>query len=247
MKFLGASWEAPPSVKAFSTTRTGGTSEPPYASLNLGIHVGDQVDRVLANRALVRDALGWAAEPFWLDQVHGTRVVRVDASGADPRGADGAVTEVPGQPLVVLTADCLPVVACDRGATVVGAFHAGWRGLLAGILREGVAALGRPAPDLLFWIGPAIGPRSYQVGPEVREAYLAADPAYAGDFSPDGVGHWKFDLPGAALRQVRALGVGSVVQSRWDTFADPNFFSFRREGPCGRLGTFIALEKRGIS
>jgi hypothetical protein len=145
---------------------------------------------------------------------------------------------------VVLTADCLPVVACDRNATIVGAFHAGWRGLLAGILREGVDALARPTRDLLFWIGPSIGSQSYQVGSDVRDAYLTADSDYAEDFVADGPGHWKFDLAGAAVRQLRNLGVGSIGRSRRDTFTDADFFSFRRDGPCGRFGTFIALKER---
>jgi YfiH family protein len=253
MTVLAADWEAPPAVKAFSTTRTGGTSSAPYDSLNLAVHVGDDSDRVSRNRRLVREARGWTAEPLWLDQVHGTKVVLAEdpasreGSGAPPR-ADGAVTGLFGRPLAVLTADCLPVVACDRAGTVVGVFHAGWKGLLAGVLEEGLRVLNRPAAEVLVWIGPAIGPENYQVGPEVRDAYLASDGAHVADFAADGQGRWKFDLAGAAVRRFRNFGVASVARSSWDTFRDTDlFFSHRRQAPCGRIATFVCLEKETLS
>jgi YfiH family protein len=163
--------------------------------------------------------------------------------------ADGAVTELRAKPLVVMTADCLPVVACDRAGSVIGAFHAGWKGLLAGVLEEGLAAMNRPPADLVVWIGPAIGPASYQVGPEVQQAFVGADPAHEADFVPDGPDRWRFDLAGAAARRLGRAGVGSVTASRWDTYRDTDlFFSHRRQtlvrpgSPCGRQGTFIVLE-----
>lgn len=225
MTVLAADWPAPAGVTAFTTLMTGGTSEGMYRSLNLGAHVGDVPERVAQNRRLVQTSQGWDTEPLWLDQVHGTTVVRWSGDNALPQ-ADGAVTSLPGHPLVVMTADCLPVVACDRAGTVVGAFHAGWRGLLAGILEEGIRALGVPTSEVIVWIGPAIGPDHTQ------------------EFRPDGSDHWKFDLPGAAVRRLQALGVGSVTRSSWDTFRDRDlFFSHRRQGRCGRIGTFICLEK----
>jgi len=242
MTVLAADWDAPPGVTAFTTVVTGGTSVGAFASLNLGAHVGDDPARVAQNRALIRQSRGWATEPLWLDQVHGTTVVRAEAATGVPR-ADGAITTSVGQPLVVMTADCLPVVACDRQGSVVGAFHAGWRGLLAGVLEEGINTMAVDCADVLVWIGPAIGPTSYQVGPDVRDAFVAADPAHAAEFAADGPGHWKFDLAGAAVRRLKALGVGSVTRSAWDTFRDSDlFFSHRRQGPCGRVGTFICLE-----
>jgi len=248
MNVLAAGWEAPPGVRAFTTLRTGGTSEPPYGSLNLGTHVGDDPVRVAANRRLVQQSWGWAAEPLWLDQVHGTTVVRASDQGSAPR-ADGAVTDQRGRPLVVLTADCLPVVACDREGTVVGAFHAGWKGLLAGVLEAGLRAMDRPARDLLVWVGPAIGPESYQVGPEVRDAFLASNPEHRREFTDDGPDHWRFDLAGAAVRRLADEGVVHVVRSPWDTLRDADlFFSHRRSTgqgtTCGRMGTFIVLEER---
>jgi len=147
-----------------------------------------------------------------------------------------------------MTADCLPVVACDRSGTVVGVFHAGWKGLFAGILEAGVKALRRPPHDILVWIGPCIGQDSYQVGPEVRQAYLAADAGYGANFQVDGPGHWKFDLAGAAIQRLARLGVAAVTRSPWDTYRDADrFFSHRRQGPCGRQGTFVWLAKRSLS
>lgn len=244
MNVLASGWAAPPWVRAFTTVRTGGTSAGAYGSLNLGLHVGDDPARVVHNRALVREREGWTNEPLWLDQVHGTTVVNaVDA--ADTPRADGAVTDQAGKPLVVMTADCLPVLACDREGTVVGAFHAGWKGLLAGILEAGLNAMDRRASELLAWIGPCIGAASYQVGPDVRDAYLTANPAHDAEFAPDGPGHWRFDLAGAAVRRLEAWGVGSVTRSPWDTLRDADlFFSHRREAPCGRMGTFICLDAR---
>ena len=250
MNVLAADWDAPAAVTAFTTLCTGGSSVGPYASLNLGAHVGDDPRWVARNRELVKQARGWEAEPFWLDQVHGTTITRPSAglpAHHEPPQADGSVTTQTGRPLVILTADCLPVLACDRTGTVVGAFHAGWRGLLAGVLEAGLAALERPASDLLVWIGPSIGPESYQVGPELRQAYLATDPGHEAEFVPDGPGHWKFDLAGAAARRLAAFGVVSVTRSRWDTLRDADlFFSHRRQGTCGRMGTFIVLEPRRL-
>jgi YfiH family protein len=252
---LAADWDAPATVRAFTTTRAGGVSSAPFDSLNLGDHVGDDPDRVRQNRLLVRESRGWGVEPLWLNQVHGTTIVRAEdfQTGTDqPPAADGSVTALAHRPLVVMTADCLPVVACDRAGTVVGAFHAGWKGLVAGVLEAGLAAMGRPPVDLLVWIGPSIGPESYQVGPEVRDAYLGSDPAHRADFADDGPLHWKFDLAGAAVRRLARLGVGSVARSRWDTLGDEDlFFSHRRSAPvsktCGRMGTFVCLEPRSLS
>lgn len=203
MTVVAATWPAPLHVRAFTTTRGGGLSLGPYASLNLAAHVGDDPQAVAANRALLLDRQGWAAAPLWLDQVHGTAVVRAEdvPPGTVPR-ADAAVTGRQGQVLAVLTADCLPVCLCDEAGTVAGVVHAGWKGLLAGVLEAGLSALHRPAGQVLAWVGPAIAQVSYQVGAEVRDAYLAHDGDHAADFIPDGPGHWLFDLKQAAVRRL---------------------------------------------
>jgi YfiH family protein len=241
---LNADWDAPARVTAFTTLRTGGAGAVPYDSFNLATHVGDDPGSVFQNRRILVQSQGWSSEPLWLNQVHGATVVRAETVAHGVPTADGAVTFEPERALAILTADCLPVLACDRQGTVVGAFHAGWKGLLAGVLENGLAAMKCPAEDLLVWIGPAIGAASYQIGPEVREAYLASDAAHETDFADDGPGHWRFDLAAAAGRRLRKAGVTAVSGGRWDTFADTDlFFSHRRAAPCGRMATVIRLER----
>ena len=167
-------WPVPAHVRVVSTLRAGGVSGAPYASLNLAAHVGDRPEAVAANRLLLREAARLPAEPLWLEQVHGVDVARHEGAAAAPPRADGAVAFAPGRVLAVMTADCLPVVLADREGTHVGVAHAGWRGLAAGVLQATVAAL-RVAPgDLHAWLGPAIGPGAFEVGPEVRETFLAS-------------------------------------------------------------------------
>jgi YfiH family protein len=243
---LHADWDAPARVTAFTTLRTGGVSLSPYDSFNLAAHVGDDAGAVSQNRRILAQSRGWDGEPLWLNQVHGSTVVQAEtiAPGQTPT-ADGAVTFEPGLTLAILTADCLPVVACDTAGTVIGAFHAGWKGLLAGVIENGLSAMESSPRDLLVWIGPAIGAASYQVGPEVREAYVKADPAHEADFADDGPGHWRFNLAAAAERRIRKAGVTQVSGGRWDTFADTDlFFSHRRAAPCGRMATVIRIERK---
>jgi len=242
---LAADWDAPPHVTAFTTARTGGVSASGYDSFNLASHVGDDADAVRQNRRILMQTNGWTDEPLWLNQVHGAEIVRADdvGNGTAPE-ADGAVTGEPGRTLAILTADCLPVVACDRTGTVVGAFHAGWKGLLAGVLENGIRAMRRPADELLAWIGPAIAAASYQVGGELRDAYLASDAAHEDDFAPDGPGHWRMDLAGAARRRLRKAGV-TVTGGIWDTYRNADlWFSHRRQAPCGRMATIIRIERK---
>lgn len=234
----------PPGVRAFTTTRRGGVSLGPYESLNLATHVGDAPNLVRQNRELLRQSSGWQATPFWLNQVHGTTVVNAGGLPPPPAppDADGAVTTQRGLPLVVMTADCLPVLAWDKEGTVVGAFHAGWKGLLAGVLENGMRAMNRPSAELAVWIGPSIAQASYQVGADVYQAYCSSDGNHREDFKPDGADHWRFDLAGAAARRLRRWGITAVSISAWDTYARPDlFFSHRRSAPCGRMATGIIL------
>ena len=239
-------WPAPPGVGAASTLRAGGISPPPWTSLNLAEHVGDDPARVAGNRDLLARALGLPAAPAWLEQVHGRDVLRLDrAELPATRIADGAVTARTGRVLAVLTADCLPVLFCRADGTGVGVAHAGWRGLAAGVLEATVAAMDAPPEQLLAWIGPGIGAAAYEVGDEVRAACLAADVAAGEYFARGRTGHWQFDLAGLARRRLVALGLAGVHGGRWCTHSDPErFFSHRRDGaerPTGRMATLIWL------
>ena len=236
-------WPAPDRVRAASTTRTGGTSRGPWRSLNLADHVADDAGAVSRNRARLRDALGLPEEPRWLIQRHGTRVVE---AGSPPDGApaDGIVARRAGLVCAVLTADCMPVLLCDRDATVVVALHAGWRGIAAGIVEAGVRAAGAPPGELIAWLGPAIGSERYEVGPEVREALLAGDPDAAGAFRPSGApARWRADLERVVRRRLARCAVGSVHGGATCTASDPDrFFSHRRDGVTGRMATLVWLD-----
>jgi YfiH family protein len=237
-------WQVPPNVRALQTTRAGGVSHGLWASLNLGDHVGDDPGAVAANRAAVRRLL--PAEPAWLRQVHGT--VAVDAAqGTKMPEADAAWTRRPDCVCVVMTADCLPVLFCDRAGSVVAAAHAGWRGLLAGVLESTVAAMGVAPGELLAWLGPAIGPRRFEVGDEVRTAFAAGDAGAVTFFRPGGVpGKWLCDLPALAQRRLAACGVRDVAGGDECTVGDPDrYFSFRRDGTTGRMATMIWLDAPG--
>ena len=237
--WLVADWPAPPGVHAATSLRTGGVSPAPWDSLNLAMHVEDDPARVAENRR----RLELPAEPVWLEQVHGTAVVRADTVRDDevPR-ADAAWTDRKGVICAVLTADCLPVLFSDRAGTRVAAAHAGWRGLAAGVLEATVAALGVPGDEILAWLGPAIGPESYEVDETVRAAFLAADPAAEAAFTPTRPGHWHLDLYTAARRRLEAHGV-TVHGGEYCTFREADrFYSYRRDGLTGRMATVIWLE-----
>lgn len=237
-------WPAPPAVHAVATTRTGGSSRGAYASLNLGDHVSDGRAAVLSNRARLRAELELPGEPLWLQQVHGIEVVNVATAGSRPT-ADAAYADSPGLVCAVLTADCLPVLLCDRAGTRVAAVHAGWRGLAAGVLEASVAALvasGVAAGDLLAWLGPAIGPQAYEVGAEVRNAFLAADPEADAAFRSGRPGHWLLDLYAAARARLARAGVTAVWGGNCCTFSDPqHFYSHRRDARTGRQASLIWL------
>lgn len=239
--FIIPDWPAPMTVRAVSTTRQGGVSRPPYASLNLANHVGDDPAHVAENRRRLRVLADLPAEPAWLEQVHGTAVVAAEIV-LRPVAADAVLTREPGRPCVVMTADCLPVLFCDRAGSVVAAAHAGWRGLAGGVLGATVARLATPPQQLLAWLGPAIGPQAFEVGDEVRAAFLALNAANAESFQPSPAGRWLADLYGLARRQLRDLGVTAVYGGDCCTFSEPErFFSYRRENRTGRMATLIWL------
>lgn len=224
-----------------STFRTGGVSVARHASLNLGDHVGDDPARVADNRRRLLAAARLPGEPRWMRQVHGTRVLDLDRDGVGE--ADACLTRRPGTVCAILTADCLPVLLTSPDGSVVAAAHAGWRGLAAGVLEAAVSALGVQPGELLAWLGPAIGPRHFEVGPEVREAFLAADAAAAGAFVRNEGGRYMADLPALARRRLNAAGLTQIYSVGDCTHADAaRFFSHRRDGTTGRQATLIWLE-----
>jgi YfiH family protein len=234
-------WPAPLGVRAWVTERGVGSGR--YAALNLATHVGDDAAAVAANRARLRAALALPGEPAWLDQVHGTRVLDLDTEAI--AAADGAVTTRAGVVCAVLTADCLPVLFCDTAGRRVGVAHAGWRGLLGGVLPAAVRTLGVPPHRLLAWLGPAIGQAAYEVGANVRDAFLAAQPEAAAHFMENPRGRWQADLYGLARDSLGAAGVTAVYGGGFCTFRESaRFFSHRREAPCGRMATLIWREPK---
>ncbi|TLS19743.1 MAG: peptidoglycan editing factor PgeF [Betaproteobacteria bacterium] len=234
-------WPAPSRVRSLQTTRSGGVSPAPYASLNLGDHVGDAPAHVAANRARLR--AGLPGEPLWLQQVHGTRVADAD-SATTGREADGVVARRPGSVCAIMTADCLPVLLCDQDGTVVGAAHAGWRGLAAGVLENTVAAMGVAPERLLAWLGPAIGPQAFEVGPEVRDAFEKADPRASQAFVPGAsAGKYLADIYALARLRLQAAGVREIHGGGLCTVGDAaSYFSYRRDRVCGRMASLIWLE-----
>jgi hypothetical protein len=234
-------WPAPPRVRAWVTERSGGASTGGYASLNLALHVGDDAERVAENRARLRAAVPLPSEPVWLEQVHGNRVLRVDTETL--ASADGAVTARPGVVCTVMTADCLPVLLCDAAGRRVGAAHAGWRGLLAGVLPAAVAALGVDPAAVMAWLGPAIGAAAYEVGDDVRGPFVARAAA-ARHFARNARGRWQADLYGLARDSLSAAGVRAIYGGGFCTHTEAGrFFSHRREAPCGRMATLIWLDR----
>lgn len=240
-RWLEPDWPRPPGVRVISTLRTGGVSAGPYASLNLAAHVGDRPESVAANRGRLRAAAGLPGEPLWLEQVHGVDVLLHEGTPAG-RSADASVAFERDRVCVVMTADCLPVVLADRAGTRVGVAHAGWRGLLAGVLEATVARLGCSPQDLQAWLGPAIGAAAFEVGGEVREAYAHRSAILTGAFTLNARGRYQANIYGLARTVLAEAGVNSVYGAGWCTHADADrFFSFRRDGITGRMATLAWL------
>jgi polyphenol oxidase len=236
--FIIPDWPAPPGVHALQTTRSGGSSGPPYDSLNLGDHVGDDLVTVERNRSLLNAWL--PSEPVWLEQVHGTQFVLAESAGCRPV-ADACISHRKNSVCVVMTADCLPVLLCDEAGSVVGVAHAGWRGLVNGVIEATVGAMEVPGKSLMAWLGPAIGPQKFEVGGEVCEAFLRHDPAAAAAFTPT-TDKYLADLTLLARHRLGALGIQRIYGGNFCTYTDrERFFSYRRDGKTGRMGSFIWL------
>ncbi|MEO5702979.1 MAG: peptidoglycan editing factor PgeF [Gammaproteobacteria bacterium] len=251
-------WPAPRGVKACTTTRSGGVSLAPYDTLNLAAHVGDRAPAVLENRKRLKESLGLPAEPVWLDQVHGTEVI--DAADIPPGGvpkADAVYTQGCGSVCAILTADCMPLLLSDRAGKQVAAVHAGWRGLAAGVIETTVAALKIDPAELIAWMGPAIGPQSFEVGDEVRDIFLQYDSAAECAFmpstrrpttdsalTPGETSFWLADIYRLTQRRLAVLGVQHVYGGKYDTFSDNRFYSYRRANVTGRMATLIWLDEK---
>jgi YfiH family protein len=244
LEFIRPDWPALAAVRAVVTTRAGGASRGPYTSLNLATHVGDDDVAVAANRERLRAALALPSEPAWLEQVHGRDVVVLPQARAC--AADAVVAFRPGPVCAVLVADCLPIILAGRDGSRVGIAHAGWRGLAAGVIEATIAALDCDPASLVAWLGPAIGPQAFEVGPEVRNAFLASDPAAELEFRAGREGRFLADLPGLARRRLAACGLRSVHGGGLCTYADrERFYSYRRDGATGRMAALAWLEPAG--
>jgi YfiH family protein len=230
-------WPAPPNVKALITARAGGISKGPFASFNLGLRTGDDPRAVAANRDRLNSLL--PQQPKWLRQVHGASVVEADALTGRPE-ADAAIARRPGTVCAVLVADCIPVLLADRDGTTVAVAHAGWRGLAGGVIENTTRRMAIDPRTLIAYLGPGIGPRAFEVGADVRDAFLARDADAAAAFTPHAAGKWLADLFLLARQRLRRAGVGEIHGGTLCTFSDaPRFFSYRRERRTGRMAALI--------
>ncbi|MDD5300405.1 MAG: peptidoglycan editing factor PgeF [Gallionella sp.] len=233
-------WPAPAHVKTLQTTRQGGASVAPYDSFNLGSHVGDNPLVVARNRMSLNALL--PSEPVWLEQVHGAVVADADHADCVVR-ADACIARQRGSVCVVMAADCLPVLLCDKQGTVVGAVHAGWKGLAAGVIEATVRAMDVAPQNFMAWLGPAISRDAFEVGEDVRVVFVENDPQAASAFVPGQPGKWLADIYALARLRLNALGIAQIYGGGYCTYREhEKFFSYRRDGVTGRMGTFIWLE-----
>jgi hypothetical protein len=235
--WLVPDWPAPANIHAATTLRTGGVSPAPYFSLNPATHVGDAADKVMQNRRIIRGMLDLPAEPVWLDQIHSNRAVKAVKIAALQQ-ADATYTDESGVVCAVLTADCLPLLVCSTDGMQVAAIHAGWRGLLAGVISNTIAAMQQR--NFLVWLGPAIGPDCFEVGAEVRDAFLEKSAAYSPAFKQQGGGKCLADIYQLARIELSMLGINSVYGGAHCTVTEhKRFYSYRRDNQTGRMATLI--------
>ena len=247
LQLITPDWPAPGNVRAFGSTRQGGVSATPWDELNLGDHVDDRPLHVAANRQRLAGYLDLPAQNFaWLNQVHGTVVVKLTAQNLSQLPpADASFTREPGVVCTILTADCLPVILCDRAGTVVGAAHAGWRSLCGGVLENLITQMAEPAEKLMAWLGPAIGPGQFEVGSEVRQAFVSHSSQASNAFTTQGArsGHFMADIYQLAKQRLQQAGVNSIKGGGFCTVSDSKrFYSYRRDGKTGRMATLIVLQ-----
>ena len=241
IEFIRAIWNAPPQVKALCTTRIGGFSEHPYNSFNLAAHVGDDDKCVQRNRELLCHSLNLPAEPCWLEQTHSTRVINLDNESS--RNADAAITRKAGKIAVVMTADCLPILLCNRTGSEVAAIHAGWRGLADGIIEATVIEMKSSASQLLAWIGPGISQQCFEVGDQVRDIFIAKNNNADRHFVANRPAHWLCDLPALATDILTRLEVAEINRAEYCSYNDESlYFSYRRNATTGRMASLIWID-----
>lgn len=245
MQFIKPNWPAPDNIFAFTTTRQRGNSLAPYASFNLAMHVGDELFKVEHNRQLLRQQLNLPSEPNWLQQTHSNTVAIFNnlQNESNPI-ADAAMTQSPNTICTVLTADCLPILLCNKKGTLVSAIHAGWRGLAKGIIENTIQTMETPPSELLAWMGPAIGPDAYEVSEDFVDTFISFDQKamQALKTKPNTKNKWLANIYLLAEQRLAALGVTSIYGGEYCTFSDEtNFYSFRRDGVTGRMATLIWL------
>ena len=238
--YLSPDWPAPANIHAATTLRTGGVSCGAYSSLNPATHVGDNTGLVKQNRQIIKELLSLPAEPVWLDQIHGNRAVPA-VKTESLQQADASYTSESGVVCAVMTADCLPLLVCNSDGTHVAAIHAGWRGVLAGVIGNTISAM--QVQDLLVWLGPAIGPDCFEVGAEVRAAFLEKSAAFIKAFKEQSNGKWLADIYQLARIDLAALGIDKVYGGNFCTVTEhERFYSYRRDKETGRMATLIWRE-----
>lgn len=239
---IQANWPAPKNIKAFTTTRIGGVSKTPYDSFNLATHVGDDRKAVEKNRALLQTTLQLPNEPLWLTQTHSIDVVQAELQQAYVN-ADASYTRQKNIVCAAQTADCLPVLICDRAATCVAAIHAGWKGLAAGIIEQTIKAMNIPGKELLVWLGPAIGPHAFEVGEDVYQQFITHDANADLGFNKISSQKWLADIYLLAKQRLHAYDVTAIYGGEFCTYTDKEkFFSFRRDKTTGRMTSLIWIE-----
>lgn len=242
--FIYPSWNVPDTIRMVITTRQNGFSKPPYESLNLSMHVGDDSAAVEKNRQYVYDTLQLPSEPFWLEQQHGNKV-SVISDPSPITTADSAVALSSNKVCAVMVADCLPVFLCDKNAKGVAVAHCGWRGLATDVLQNTMTALNSAPKDIYAWLGPAIGTNAFQVGDDVRNAFINEDDAYALSFLPDNQGKWMADIYQIARIQLQRLGIERIEGGFYCTYYDKRqFYSYRRDAVTGRIAALAWIDDK---
>lgn len=240
LRWIAPDWPAPPGIRALSTLRTGGVSTGLFGSLNLAAHVGDEEACVMSNRTRLKTELGLPAEPVWLNQVHGVKTIRADGS-SEIQSADASWTACKGVVCAVMTADCLPILLCSTDGERIASVHAGWRGLLAGVIESAIEAMA--TTGVMAWLGPAIGPDAFEVGEEVRAAFIGRNPHFTPAFRQTGATTWLADIYELGRIVLLQAGVALIYGGGSCTFSQPDeFFSYRRDHETGRMASLIWRE-----